>query len=310
MSVFFDQSENAVDSMEVCMESVETNRINRRKTRRGKKKYRSRFLSSGVPCCECLGRFEVERQTCAKCEMGVARADENQVNTHRHDGDRSSYRNKNNKQKSKHSLRPITRAGAPHNSNQFLIEDRLTSEEEFKIAEFPSVKHDQKILDARNVLNDDHSFYESTSAYYKQNDQCLSPDTANFNWKTSPAFSDVDYKYVPIQDEEDMIMFLQKDFEDVYQCTREQELIVRDRTDLISGIQTLRTDVDNLRLMGDNMIMKRTKCDCDVVSLQRELDELKKINLQLTKENQKLKQSANAVWPVECFPSVACEVQY
>lgn len=267
--------------MEACTKNAHSHR---RRTRRGKK--RSRFLTRMTPYCGCPSRLEPEGDSCEKCNLGVARLSDNQVNT----------RTETIK-KSKPCLRPPISIGAPHNSNQFLIEDHLASEEEFKITDLTYTKHDE--IQHSEVLNHDDSFYGNCCVYYKPSDQCLSPDGEAFNWKRSPAFTDIDYKYVPVLDDEDMILFQQKDFEQVYQCTREQELMTKDRRDLISGIHKLRTDVDNLREIGtlQKKVQYDVSCDSsiDIISLQKEMDELKKDNLRLAQENLELKRNANVV---------------
>lgn len=146
-------------------------------------------------------------------------------------------------------VRPFNSPRAPHNSTQFIIDDRLGSACR-PILDSPLKNPVSPVMPSAGGLYED--FYNGVDMSVTVSEQCLSPDghritsLPEFTWKTSPAFSDVDYKYkaYPV---EDFLTFQQQDFEQEFQHVREKALHQRSKSELISDITDLKCTIQSLQ---------------------------------------------------------------
>ena len=239
----------------------------RKKTRRGKKRYghfSSEVLVEDIAGCGCNHNDHISKrqQGNKQCSMARSKA-----------------------RKFKHSLRPSSSPKAPHNSTQFLIDDHIRSKDPIDLP-VKSVQCGQSAWSVGN-LHETDSFYNDSSCYLMDSDQCLSPSSTKFNGTLSPDFNPADMCKSINRDEDQMMAFLEQDFEQVYREFKEQELASKDQNELLFGVQRLVSNASKLQGLVQNRNPHETQLD--LASLQTELKSLKEQNEQLTKENKQLK---------------------
>lgn len=252
----------------------------KKKTRRGKKRYKQELktLSPTVRAHSC--GFDNENSALG-CVMCTAHISSSQMDITR--SKRPGYSRK------RRPIRPYTSPRAPHNSTQFLMSDGVGDFGFVNLGE-----HDNCLASEDEYLPIDQCFHGVASGVkMSDKDQCLSPDAEGFNWKTSPVYTDLDYEYKPISDS-DMFTFLEKDFEDVFSTARSHQLEDQPKIELIAQIHGLEKSVEEMQSRLSDLqcsppvetveanIAPVTILSYDIVmNLQAELERLQQENIVL-----------------------------
>ena len=199
------------------------------------------------------------------------------------------------KQSQKKSLRPFNDPGAPHNTTDFLIQDKMDFSFDYDehLQQVFSSSHFQLAL---NAATDNSSFETGFRAYASDGEDCL---TSSSDETSSDSSWDVlcsSFSYDKAQ------------FEAAYETAKATDEAERNghmsRAELISSIKSLSRRISVLEKRQHKQRPKLpyhptiTSCDSDsstdVSSVQEELLRLMEVNRQLRKENEVLKSQATS----------------
>lgn len=187
---------------------------------------------------------------------------------------------KSSRKSRKGKLRPFYSPKAPHNDNQFLMEDRLGNnsfEENLNIGmlfveDFPFSVGSKSVPTSPEKESSEEEMSESEfSPKYEP----------KYNTATSP-FNDFNFEYSYGDDDHDSrFNFYEQDFEEFYKTSREDELSTLSRDQLIESVVSLEKRLTSLEKTGEP---KKEKTSED--SMQNMMYELR----MLQEENQRLKE--------------------
>ncbi len=171
-------------------------------------------------------------------------------------------------------LRPPYSPKAPHNSTQFLIEDRLNANNGYHME-----------------LGFESPFYLDEPSLYGYNDLAQSEKVSVT--KTSPSYPNIDFSCSPLE-ETDVASFMEKDFEDIFSCLREDSLAEKSKSELILDVHSLeeRLQKTEHRFRLHHRHTGRQTQNTEYTSqnaLLKELEKLKSENEHLKSENEYIK---------------------
>ncbi len=183
-------------------------------------------------------------------------------------------------------LRPFTDPGAPHNTTEFLIEDKILHSDDLDFGR--DMENNSVLVKSSFPLNDSASFEAGFKAYSSSEDEGLVLDTSNTSEElSSDSQNDSVFPFSSYDQEQ---------FKAAYEPVSEiaESRLNLPRVELIATVKSLLAKLS----VKSKQFFSSTELSNDVNTLQRQLDELLRANAQLREENSLLKSEVETHAPL------------